>query len=169
MKRTTIIGILFTILFGSLLHFTYEWSGNNRIVALFSAVNESTWEHLKLLFFPYVLYTIIEYYYIGKNYSNFITAKVFGILAGLITIPVIFNTYTAILGSNYFILDILTFIIAVIISYAVSYFLFKKETIMFNKIALIMLIIIMVSFFVFTFMPPQLNIFLDPVTSTYGI
>ena len=47
-----IFSIIFTFILGTLLHFTYKWSEENAIVGIFSAVNESTWEHLKLLYFP---------------------------------------------------------------------------------------------------------------------
>ena len=50
--KTNLFRFIFISVLGVLLHFTYEWSGNNPIVGLFSATNESTWEHLKLLFFP---------------------------------------------------------------------------------------------------------------------
>ena len=46
------IGFFFTVVFGVLLHFLYEWSYNSVWIAPFSGVNESTWEHMKLLFFP---------------------------------------------------------------------------------------------------------------------
>ena len=43
-------GFLFTAAVGALLHFSYDWSGGTVLAAAFSAVNESTWEHMKLLF-----------------------------------------------------------------------------------------------------------------------
>ncbi len=59
--RTNLIcGILFTSVLGSLLHFVYEWTGENPLAALFSPVNESVFEHCKLLFFPALLYTLFE-------------------------------------------------------------------------------------------------------------
>lgn len=51
--RLNLFRFIFISILGVLLHFTYEWSGDNPAVGLFSAVNESTWEHLKLIFFPY--------------------------------------------------------------------------------------------------------------------
>jgi len=51
-KKLFIWGFLFMSVIGTLLHFVYEWSGNNSIVRLFAPWNESTWEHMKLLFFP---------------------------------------------------------------------------------------------------------------------
>ena len=50
--RFQIFSVIFTWILGTILHFLYEWSGDNKIIASFSAVNESTWEHLKLVFFP---------------------------------------------------------------------------------------------------------------------
>lgn len=66
--RFTIFSGIFVMILGTLLHFTFEWSGNSTFVASFSAVNESTWEHLKLLFFPMLLTTILGYFLIGKNF-----------------------------------------------------------------------------------------------------
>ncbi|MDD7025196.1 MAG: DUF6512 family protein, partial [Oscillospiraceae bacterium] len=55
LKCYTITGILFVIITGTISHFVYEWSQNNFILGLFFPVNESTWEHMKLLFFPMLI------------------------------------------------------------------------------------------------------------------
>ena len=55
-----ITGIIFTFLAGTLLHFAYEWSGTNFWVGLFAPVSESTWEHMKLLFFPMLIYSMVS-------------------------------------------------------------------------------------------------------------
>lgn len=52
LMKFELFSVIFAMLFGTLLHFLFEWSGNNYIIASFSAINESTWEHLKLVFFP---------------------------------------------------------------------------------------------------------------------
>ena len=62
--KFTVFSIIFVWFLGTLLHFAFEWSGNNLFVANFSSVNESTWEHLKLLFYPMLLTTIIGYFYL---------------------------------------------------------------------------------------------------------
>ena len=84
MKRDIMnyLGVLFTILLGTLLHFTYALSGENQIVAVFSTVNESTWEHLKLLFWPTFLWSLAEYFVYGKNYRCFFSAKLISFLVG---------------------------------------------------------------------------------------
>ena len=54
-----LIGFVTTVICGVLLHFLYEWSGESIWVAPISAVNESTWEHMKLLFIPMFIFAII--------------------------------------------------------------------------------------------------------------
>ena len=80
---------IFVMILGTLLHFTYEWSGNNTFVAAFSAVNESTWEHLKLLFYPMFLTTIIGYFYLGKTSPNFVAV----ILGELVSYKVLVSSF----------------------------------------------------------------------------
>ena len=59
--------IVFSLIVGTLLHFTYEWSGENKFIASFSAVNESVWEHLKLVFYPMLIAGIVEYFFVKKD------------------------------------------------------------------------------------------------------
>ena len=92
------IGFIFTGVGGTLLHFLYDWSGENPVIGAFSAANESIWEHMKLLFFPMLLFSFWEYARVGKEYPNFWCVKLLGALLGLLAIPVIYYTYTGALG-----------------------------------------------------------------------
>lgn len=105
--KTNLFRFIFISVLGVLLHFTYEWSGDNAVVGLFSAVNESTWEHLKLLFFPFLLLTILEVLLRGNMLpEQFLPARVLGILAGMGGIVVGFYTLQGVLGRNYDALNI---------------------------------------------------------------
>ena len=96
------IGVtIFSIIFGTLLHFLYEWSNENQIIALFSAVNESTWEHLKLVFFPMFVAGIVEYFALRGKTKNMIQAKAVAIVFAICFIIVFFYTYTGIIGTNF--------------------------------------------------------------------
>ncbi len=168
LKCYTILSTIFTIILGSLLHFTYKWSGENDFVALFSAVNESTWEHLKLLFVPMFLFTLWEYTKLGTQYSNYVISKALGILAGLITIPILFYGYTKILGTHYLLLDIVIFLLGVIVSHFISYFLMSNGSLSgkyYQLLGGILLILLAMSFLWFTFYPPNLTIFEIPNAS----
>ena len=137
-------GIVFIIILGSILHFTFEWSGSQAVVGVFSAVNESVWEHLKLGFWPAIVFALIESKYLKKATSNFLFAKTIGIYLIPIIIMVIFYSYTAILGESLLVIDILSFIIAVIVGQLVSYRLLTGKTLQYNldMVSLIALILL---------------------------
>ena len=113
MKKFHIISFIFVGIVGALLHFVYEWSGNNAIVGVFSAVNESTWEHLKLAFYPMLIMAIIGYFIIGDRSDNYWIAQALGIITSLIFIISFFYTYRGIIGINIDSLNIGSFFIAI--------------------------------------------------------
>ena len=166
-----LIGMVFIIILGSVLHFTFEWSGNQPIVGVFSAVNESVWEHLKLAFWPSLLFMLIEYFMLKKSVSNFALGKTIGVYVMVFIIPVVFYSYTAFTGESLFVIDILTFIVAVIIGQLASYKLltYKQLPSYLENFSLIALFILGLAFALFTFYPPQLPIFRDPISGDYGI
>ena len=165
-RNYQIFSTIFVILLGTLLHFTYKLSGENKFVAIFSAINESTWEHLKLIFFPMLISIIIGYFYLGNKVKNFICTKTLGLILGMGFIVVFFYTYSGILGKNISIIDILSFFIAVILSEFLAYILMVNKAKCNKKIAIIILIIIAISFIIFTYYPPDLGIFKDPTNLT---
>lgn len=164
-------GFVFTSLIGTLLHFMYEWSGESIIVGLFSAINESIFEHMKLLFFPMLLFAFFEAKYIGEEYDNYWCAKLIGILVGVGLIPVIYYTYTGIFGVNADWFNIIIFFITAAISYIVETRIMKNNLcrLIQSNLAIFILIIIAAVFIMFTFFPPKIPLFKDPITGTYGI
>lgn len=165
------VGFIFTSIAGVLLHFLYDLSNNNFIVGLFSAVNESIWEHMKLLFFPMFLFALVQSHYFDKEYKNFWCVKLLAIPLGVGIIPVIYYTYTGILGVTADWFNITIFFIAAAISYYFETKLLKRENSFckFPIMALTILCVIGLIFVVLTFIPPQIPLFQDPITKTYGI
>ena len=168
-RNYQIASAIFACIAGTLLHFTYKFFGENNFVASFSAVNESVWEHLKLLFFPMLLTTIIGYSYIEKNAPNFLCSKALGIITSMLFIIIFFYTYTVIIGKSILLIDIASFFVAVILGEYLAYKLMISNLNCNNIIAIIILTIILICFVVFTYFPPNIEIFRDPVTSEYGI
>lgn len=169
LKRYTIIGIIFVLITGTLAHFLYNWTENNPIVGLFTPINESIWEHMKLLFFPMLLYSFIMILKFQRKYSCIISALCFGILIGAILIPLFYYIYTAILGKNIFILDIGTFILSIIIAFWLSYKLTlscRLES--YTFLLCIMVCILLICFLVFTYYPPNITIFRNPTIAQTG-
>lgn len=169
--KLEIIAIIVILILGTLLHFTYEWSGDNLFVGSFSAVNESVWEHLKLVFYPMLLMGIINYFLLKGHVNNYIEAKAIGIFVAISFIIVFFFTYVGILGTNFFILDILPFILSVSLGEWVSYKLMTREdesNVVIQILSFLILIFLLLCFIIFTYNPPKVNLFKDP-RGTYGI
>ena len=174
MKRSIglwqLMGFAVTSLGGTLLHFLYEWLGETVWIAPFSGVNESTWEHMKLLFWPMFLYAIVQSFFF-KDFEAFWCVKARGILLGLILIPVIFYTYNGVVGRSPDWFNITIFFVSAAIAYIYETRQFHTEKLRCRspKLALTLLCVLSLLFFLFTFAAPTLNIFKDPLTQTYGI
>ena len=146
-----IIGFIFVSIIGTLAHFVYELTNKSVIAALFCPINESPWEHLKLIFFPYLIWTVIQAV-IMKGTKNLLPAKFIGVFVGMAAT--------------------LSFFIGVFIAFLIDYLLIKSEKMQgkgVNITAIILFIIMSAIFILFTFAPPLIPLFKDPITSSYGI
>ena len=165
-KRYTMIGIFFVLTMGTLSHFLYDWSKNNHIVGLFTPVNESIWEHIKLLFFPMLVYSLIIILKFKETYPCIISSLCFGILAGTLLIPVFFYGYTAISGKDIFILDIGIFILSIVIAFRLSYKLTSSRRLEpYTCLLCCLVLILFICFILFTYRPPKTRIFEEPTVS----
>ena len=164
------VGFIFTGIAGTLLHFLFDWTGGSTAAALVSAVNESIWEHTKLLFYPMVLFALIEYKAWGREVKGFWCMKLAGILTGLMLIPVIYYTYTGILGQSADWFNITIFFVAAGISYYAETKLLQKNAacLIPARVALAVVFLLAAAYTVLSFWPPQIPFFQDPVTGTYG-
>ena len=163
-------GFIAVSLMGVLLHFLYDWTGESVIIAPFSGVNESTWEHMKLLFFPLFIFALIESRFF-KDYENFWCVKLAGSTAGLLAIPILFYTYNGAFGKSPDRLNIMIFFISAALVFLLESRLFKKESFSCKnpKIAFGLFCGIGLLFVVFTFFAPKIPLFEDPLTGRYGI
>lgn len=169
--RLEVVGFLFVVIFGSLLHFTFEFSHYSKLVAYFSAVNESTWEHLKLAFFPSLIFGIFEYFFVKDEVRNYFLTEVVNLYIAPILIIVLFYGYLAIFKSHSLVWDIFTFVFAVFVGRFVRYKILREKKLpdFFDKLSLVLFAIIFLSFSLFTYLPPKFFLFEDPITGKYGI
>ena len=162
-------GFVFSSLGGTLLHFLYDWTNKSILTASFVAVNESTWEHMKLLFFPLFIFALFQSHFF-KDFSNFWCIKLIGILAGLILIPVLFYTINGIFGKTPDFINIAIFFIAAATVFIIETYLFKNYHCCKSPyIAFLIICFIGFLFIIFTFLTPHIPLFQDPVTNSYGI
>ena len=165
-----LMGFAVTSLGGTILHFLYEWLGNSVLVAPFSGVNESTWEHMKLLFWPMFLFAIVESFFF-KEEKDYWCVKLKGIIFGIILIPILFYTYNGVIGKSPDWINIAIFFISAAAAYVYETKLFKAEkaNCKFPKLTFGALCVIALLFVIFTFATPEIGIFKDPLTGGYGI
>jgi hypothetical protein len=166
-----IIGIIFITLLGSFMHFLFELTGSWPPIGAIAAVNESVWEHLKLGYWPLIIFALIEYKIIKEEVNNFALAKFVGSLLIISVIIIFFYSYTAILGEDLLVLDIFSFILSIVFAQLVSYKILtiKKFNNSVSVISLIGLVILGFLFILFTYFPPQISLFQDAGTGGYGI
>lgn len=161
-------GFALSSLGGTLLHFLYEWTGSV-MTAPFSGVNESTWEHMKLLYFPLLLFALVQSRYF-RDVPAFWCVKLRGTLVGLALIPVLFYTYNGAVGKSPDWVNIAIFFVATAAAFWVEWRLFRRGSLICRpRLALAALCAIGVLFVAFTFWPPALPLFRDPVTGGYGV
>ena len=163
-------GFAITSFGGTILHFLYEWLGEAVWIAPFSGVNESTWEHMKLLFWPMFLFSVVQSFFFRYR-SDFWCVKLLGTFFGIILIPVLFYTYNGVVGKSPDWLNIAIFFIAAAIAYILETRLFKRKELCCKrqKAALCVLCLLAFCFVIFTFVTPEIGIFQDPLSGGYGI
>lgn len=171
-EKWELCGWAFTVAMGSLLHFVYEWSGQNTTVAAFAAVNESVWEHMKLLAVPWIIWSAAAAVGLRNAEVPVFSARALGLLTGLAAIPTIYYTYTGVIGRHFLWADIAAFILSVGAGALVSGNLMKKKQLnglFWQIIGALFLLGVGVLFVWWTFHPPAWPIFQDARTGLTGI
>lgn len=162
LKKFCVIGFLITTVLGIISHFVYDWTGRGFLIGLFFPVNESTWEHMKLLFFPMFLFALVAGKRMERQYPCIYNAMFTGILAGLLLIPTLFYTYSGILGFHVAWANIAVYVISVLAAYFVVY----RRTITCknrdSKVLRIVMYALVVLFMVFTVYSPGIGLFQVP-------
>lgn len=167
LKKAESVSYIIASMLGVLFHFVYEWSGSNSFLGLFFPVNESTWEHLKLIFYPVIITSIIEYYLFHIQNTNYICIKLRSSIIAIISTITIFYTYSGIIGRTIDWINIAIFFIAMAIAYIHSYHRLSDVSVSRSKISstgcIIVIAIISILFMIFTVYPPAIGLFAPPV------
>jgi hypothetical protein len=175
MKRWTVAGILAVSVAGSLMHFAYEWSGGQLAVGLFAPVNESIWEHFKLLFWPALSWWLLGYLLISQKEKvpagRWFCSAAAGLYSGLLFITAFYYTYTGAFGFHSLFFDILLFVLGTAVTQLAGLNIYSKRKAARSSLVLAAAFILLLVglLIIFTFSPPQIPLFEDPITGSYGI
>ena len=160
-----IVSFFLISIIGTVLHFTHNWFKNGILLHIFSAVNESTWEHMKLL----VLVMIFQYILLRDRYFNLFNSLFILYLIEILTIPLLYESLRLIFKKIHFLVTILIFYIAIILGVYIQYIMLISEISFLNEyISFVLIIVLTILFGIFTYYPPKYLIFRDPITGRYG-
>lgn len=165
-------GFLWTGAAGTALHFFYDWTARAAWAAVVSAVNESIWEHMKLLVVPVFLFTVAQVCAAGQRHPNLLAVRAVTAVLATASIPVMYYTYTGALGVQSMWADILIFFLADGLLFWLDFRLLRRGALGagWQQIAgLAVLWGLLFAFVWCTFRPPALPLFQDPVTGQYGL
>ena len=171
MKKIKIIGVFIMMCLSFLSHFIYEWY-DNFLFSMFFPVNESIWEHMKLLITPVLIYALIEYF-IYKNksikFNIFSLSYSISIIIGIILYLIIYLLFNHFFAHNIIVSIVLLFFDYIFISF-VSYLIINTRKIKYSKtIGNLLIIFIYFMFYYLTYYPIHYYIFYDTKNKVYGI
>lgn len=172
LKQTRYIAIIGIFILNFLFHFAYDVFPNT-LFSIFFPVNESIFEHQKMIFSSFMFYAVIDYFILKKNNISRRNFLLSAIISAFSTIGVFLTiwlpTYYKI-GEN-MILTIAILLISIIISQVVSYYILKsqKEVRYASYITIIVIVLTYIALAYLTYYPPKTKFFFDPIEEKYGI
>ena len=170
-RTLSIIGVPVIYLIATALHFFYDLSNGSVLSILFSAVNESVWEHVKIFAVGFVIWTFVELLWTKPPFKKFITTKTLSLYFLSLSIIVFFYSYTTVVSEPILAVDLISSFIFVVLAQYISYRLVVSDNNIadYFAVAIMLLMLFFVMFFSFTLFPPKIELFKDPVTGMYGI
>ncbi len=154
---------------GTFLHFTHRWLKKGLLIHIFSAVNESTWEHMKLLVFPTLLIIVFQYLILEEAPSNLFFSLLVLYLVEIFSIPLIYEPLRIVFKNIDFSFTIIIFILAIIFGVYSQYIVLTRGVSMIREsISILLILFVTILFGLFTYFPPRFFLFKDPTTGEYG-
>jgi hypothetical protein len=159
-------------LLGSVLHFLFDWTRHNRFVALFSAVNESYWEHIKIAIWPVFLLQVVLFASGGYQYASFVPAATIALYSIPVSMVGLVFVYKSITKRNILWLDISIFFVCIAIAQSIFVLILDQLDPSQGTVVMATLFVIglIAAFLLFTVRPPkEPDVFLDPINKDYGL
>jgi hypothetical protein len=175
MNKWILAGIPVLFLLSVPLHFLFEWTGRSPVAGVFSPVNESVWEHLKLIFWPVLIWWVAGWFLFHKRNNKPFVCYIFPCMISeivcLLFVTAFHYTYTGAFGTELIVLDIAAVLIAFLLGQYIAFRIYRdsKPGGFALLISVVLLFVITALFVYYTFSPPHLPIFLDKNTGSYGI
>lgn len=174
-RNWILYGIPVAFILGTVLHFVYDWTDKSALAGIFSPVNESVWEHLKLPFWPLLIWWVVGFFLFrkkgGASPARWFCCCAVSLWVSILFIIVVHYSYTGIFGGESMLVDILIMLAGIALAQALALRTFKRSNIREGSLVLALIAVILpaAAFIVFTFVPPKIPLFMDTQSNTYGI
>ena len=172
-EKWIIKGIPILFLIGSFMHFLYDLCGRSVIVGLISAVNESVWEHSKMVLLPVICWWSFYYIIRGKvnniDKNKWFTSALIALLTSILAIPMLYYFYTEAFGVEILAVDISILFVALLFGQLLAFHFYKYSKGINSYIPICVFIVLILIFMIFTFYPPHIPFFKDAMAGQYGI
>ena len=170
LKKLKIINVVIFFALSFLWHFVYDLIPNF-VTAIFFPVNESIWEHMKIIFGVIIFGSLISLILMQKfkiKYNNFYVEIIIKAILGVIFYLAIFIPLYNIFGENMFI-SITLMLITYIVMEFIGYKILLLDELEIKILPIILIILSYILFALLTFYPPHYSIFFDETKLIYGI
>ncbi|MEI3509064.1 MAG: DUF6512 family protein [Bacilli bacterium] len=171
LKRLKVIDVFIIFALCFLTHFIYSWFPNT-LFSIFFPVNESIWEHMKMLFSAIIIFSVADFILLKVfeiEYRNFITSVFLSAVLSIIIFLAIYLPLYYFIGEN-MVLNLTVLFVSIVFSQAVSYFVLEsKDYGLLNYVSLIGIIFSYIVFGILTYYPPTEDLFYDPIDEKFGI
>ena len=168
--KLKIFGTIIAFILTFIIHNLYLYYPNI-ITSIISPVNESIWEHMKVLFTSILISGIIQKIIVKTKKLKIENICISNFIGALLSIPIfliVFIPIYNIIGKN-FIITIILMLITIIISEYISYIFINKKNLNLENYTILLAIITYIIFLILTLYPPKIKLFIDPINNTYGI
>lgn len=173
LKKNLFISSILLFIISVPLHFAYDFFNNNFVIGLFTPVNESIFEHLKLALFPTFIWWLTFYFFKKDKWFLDKSKWFLGCLISMIvSIMIILSIYYFVkcgIGKEITIINILSLFIALLSGQLLGYHIYKYTNKSNFILSIVIIFFIIFLFVILTIYPPKIPLFKDNQTNTYGI
>lgn len=168
-EKWILLGIPILFLVGSIFHYLYQISGKAPFVAFLAPINESVWEHTKMVVLPLILWWSLFYLnqkeQLSLDADAWFSALLVSLLVSILSIPFLYYFYTEAFGVSLLWVDILILLLALALGQLLGLFVLRHPFGLDSKQAIGMILLILVFYCIATLHPPKYPMFQSKVES----
>ncbi len=170
LKKIKMISVFGMFLLCFLTHFLYNWLPNT-LFSIFFPVNESIWEHMKMMTSSILIWSLFEYFLLrkyGVSYNNFALGVFLEVVLSIIVFLIIYLPIYHFTGSV-FILNLIVLFISIYFVNIINFYVLRFRPLKMEVLGIIGIVLVYIVMGILTYFPPENYIFYDTLENKYGI